>query len=68
MLSLTFDNGKEVLLRNFEFQAAMDTPPNKRPFIFEKPVQMEIISGVICNELRIPASNNVSVYLIMEEE
>jgi hypothetical protein len=62
-LSLNFDNGRKVFLHEFEFGKATDCPPNKRPVIFEKDLDMELISGVVSGTM----GQQTSVYLILEK-
>jgi hypothetical protein len=62
-LSLNFDNGRKVFLHKFEFGKATDCPPNKRSFIFEKDLDMELISGVVSGTM----GQQTSVYLILEK-
>jgi len=66
-LSLVFDNGRIVMLRNFEQRESTDLPPNKRPLLFEEKVNKEIISGVITGLENLTPAQNLSVYLILEE-
>lgn len=61
-LSLAFDNGKKVVLHGFEFSREIDCPPNKRPVLFNEPLEMELISGVVTGE----TGRDASVYLIMK--
>jgi len=61
-LSLAFKNGKKIMLNNFEFSQNTDCPPNKRPLLFDKPINMELISGVASGKM----GNFSSVYLILE--
>ena len=63
-ISLAFDNGKAVLIRNFEQRKDSNIAPNKRPLLFDKSIKMELIKGVITNiDL---AKTTESVYLILE--
>ncbi|MFH2143036.1 MAG: hypothetical protein ABIJ97_11470 [Bacteroidota bacterium] len=65
-LSLVFDNGRTVMLRNFEQRESTDIPPNKRPLIFEEKLNNEIITGVIMAMDNPSPTKNHSVYLILE--
>lgn len=65
-LSLVFNNGNTVLLRNFEQQKSLDVQPNKRPFLFERPLCMELITGVI-RRIEAKSKEIVNVYLILEK-
>ena len=61
-LSLTFENGKKIILRGFECRESKDTKPNNRVFKIEKDLDNEIISGIISK-----AGGTASVYLILEK-
>ena len=64
-VSLAFDNGRKVMLRNFEQRKTNDNPPNKRPLIFDKAIDMEIIKGVITSINK--EITKESIYLILEK-
>jgi hypothetical protein len=51
------------MLHSFEFGKAMDCPPNKRTLIFDKNIDMELISGVVSGVM----GQKTSVYLILEK-
>ena len=64
-LSLAFDNGKNILVRNFEQRNTSDNPPNKRPLLFDKAIEMEIIKGVIISINK--TITKQSIYLILDK-
>lgn len=61
-LSLAFDNGKKVAVRNLNFEKTQ-CAPNKRAFIINKTLNKELILGV----LSIFANKNTSVYFLLEK-
>ncbi len=65
-LSLAFANGKKVVIDKYEAGSNSDVPPNKRPLLFDKPLQMELITGVISGIDELSPAQNQSVYLILE--
>lgn len=62
-LSLVFDKGRKVVLRNLDYRKTQGVAPNKRAFIINKTLNKEIILGV----LSIFASENTSVYFLLEK-
>ena len=66
-LSLVLDNKKKILLREFEQRNTSDVPPNKRPLLFDKTIDMDFINGVISNTDGTPIDREVSVYLILKK-
>ena len=64
-LSLVFNDGKEVFLRQFNFEEALSISPNSRVIFIEKSLKNEIITGVA--SLNIPSFKNKSIYLIVEK-
>jgi len=65
-LSLAFANGRKVVFDKYEAGSNRNVPPNKRPMLFDKPLQMELISGVITGIDELSPAENQSVYLILE--
>ena len=66
-LSLVLDKQKKIIIRNFEQRNTSDIPPNKRPLLFEKSIEMDLISGVISNTDGTPIERKVSIYLILKK-
>ena len=64
-LALVFNDGKEVFIRNFDFQKTKDIAPNNRVLFIDKELKNEVITGVV--SVRDIKSENKSVYLIVEK-
>ena len=64
-LSLVFDSGQKVLLRNFEQRKSLDVPPNKRPILFERGINAALITGVL-TKMEDDLPEQCSAYLIVE--
>ena len=64
-LSIAFESGRKIFSRNLEQRTCTGFPPNKRPFFFEKPLENELISGVITFTDKAKRPGEVSVYLLL---
>lgn len=71
-LSLAFDNGEKLLIRNFEERFSSHIAPNKRPFLFNREINQKLVSGVITGlkikEKDMERLNVISVYLIVSKD
>ena len=64
-LSLVFNDGKQVFLRQFNFEESVSTPPNSRVIFINKELKNEVITGVV--SVGDVKSEYKSVYLIVEK-
>ena len=64
-LAMVFNDGRQVFLRQFDFENAPSVPPNSRVIFVNKALDNEIISGII--SLKHPKDNGQSIYLILEK-
>ena len=63
-LALVFNDGRQVFLRQLDYEKMPSVPPNSRVIFVEKELDNEIITGVISH------NNNegpLAVYLILEK-
>jgi hypothetical protein len=62
-LSLSFENGKSLMFRQFENRQSQNAIPIKRTIIINKTLKHEIILGVLSNF----AERNPSIYFLVEK-
>ena len=68
-LALTFNDGREVFLRQFDFNKAISIPPNSRVLFVDKDLDNELIIGIISvgNIKSVNNKGQLAVYLIVEK-
>ena len=64
-LALVFNDGREVFIRNFNFQKTKSVPPNSRVMFINKELENEVITGVL--SIQNLESEDKAVYLILEK-
>jgi len=65
-LAMVFNDGKQVFLRQFDFENAPSVPPNSRVMFVNKDLDNEVITGVV-SLMKQPKYFDKSVYLILEK-
>jgi len=64
-LALVFNDGRQVFLRQFDFENAPSVPPNSRVIFVNKDLDNEVITGIVSiSNLK---EQEKSIYLIVEK-
>ena len=64
-LALVFNDGRQVFLRQYDFENAPSVPPNSRVIFVNKDLDNEVITGVV--SIKNLEEGNKAIYLILEK-